>query len=454
MRERRRARQKLMKLHNHFITTNRPFLEGTVEVFEQHIIGHKIEKATLEITALGLYEAEINGKKVGDKLFTPGFTYYPTHLYYQSYDVTDLVTEKSALKVYLAQGWYCGRFTFDNKVQIYGDRPAVSWILTVEDEDGQHIHTSTDANVFTSSSPYEYAGFYDGEIYNEKRVSDIFPPVKYSGNLPSVIEESSVSVRVREKMPIKSVTRCGETTIIDFGQNFAGIVCINPDKMSGKYIKIRHAEILNSDGSLYTANLRKAKAEIVYHKCEGNEIYRPRFTYMGFRYIELSGCEYEDGLIEAYAIYSDMERTGYFECENSLVNQLYNNQIWGQKSNYIEIPTDCPQRDERMGYTGDGHVFAQTGAYNYDTESFWAKFLKDIRYSQEKNKEGYVAPTIPAPPGEQGIGFMSMLGWGNCISIVPMMLYRHFGTDKYIRAPPADPCQMKSIYARHCPLEH
>lgn len=420
-----------MKLKNHFITTARPYTEGAVEVFEQEISCHNLKKATLEITALGLYEAEIDGEKVGDRLFTPGFTYYPSHLYKQTYDVTDMIGEISVLRVYLAQGWYCGRFTFDNKVQIYGDRPAVSWILTVEDEGGKHTYTSTDDNVFAVSSPYEYAGFYDGEIYNEKRVSDIFPPVKYSGNPPSVIEESTVSVRIRERMPIRSVSSKNGKTIIDFGQNFAGVVCINPEKMDGEMLTLRHGEILNADGSLYTTNLRKAKAEIVYFK--GKKYYRPRFTYMGFRYVELSGVEYSDGLLEAFAIYSDMERTGYFECENALVNQLYQNQIWGQKSNYFEVPTDCPQRDERMGYTGDGHVFALTGAYNFDTEAFWAKFLKDIRYSQEKNKEGYVAPTIPAPPGDQGIGFMSMLGWGNCISIVPEMLCNHFGTDKYIK---------------------
>jgi alpha-L-rhamnosidase len=203
--------------------------------------------------------------------------------------------------------------------------------------------------------------------------------------------------------------------------------------MAGNELKLRHGEILNPDGSLYTANLRKAKAEIVYHKSESGEIYRPRFTYMGFRYVELTGVPYKEGLITAHAIYSDMERTGDFTCENPLVDRLFKNQVWGQKSNYVEVPTDCPQRDERMGYTGDGHVFAKTGAYNFDTEEFWAKFLRDISYSQAKNKLGYVAPTIPAPPGEQGVGFMSMLGWGNCICIIPELLYHHFGKDSYVK---------------------
>lgn len=420
-----------MNLKQHFITTARPYREGTVEVFKQKLKTDTVTRATLTITALGLYEAEINGKKVGDALFTPGFTYYPAHLYYQTYDVTGMLTGADTLTVYLAQGWYCGRFTFDNKVQIYGEHPAVSWIVTVEDEHGVHTFCSNDPSVEAVSSPYDYAGFYDGEVYNENREQDVIQPVKFEGLIPEIFEEGTMSVRIREEMLVQSVTRHGDVTILDFGQNFAGFITIDPAKMNGACLKLRHGEILNADGSLYTANLRKAKAEIVYYKGKG--IYRPRFTYMGFRYAELSGAEYEDGLITAYAIHSDMERTGYFSCENPMVDQLYRNQLWGQKSNYIEVPTDCPQRDERMGYTGDGHVFALTGAYNYNTEAFWAKFLKDIRYSQAANKEGYVAPTVPAPPGEQGIGFMSMLGWGNCICIVPEMLYWQYGTDRYVR---------------------
>ena len=420
-----------MELRKHFITVPREYREGTVEVFQQKITAEKVKKAILTITALGLYEAELGGKQVGNALFTPGFTYYPYHLYYQTYDVTDMLTGESILTVYLAQGWYCGRFTFDNKVQIYGENPAVSWILTVEDDNGTHTYCSDDEMVKAVASPYEYAGFYDGEVYHEDREQTIIQPVKFQGYIPEINEEGTMCVRIREEMPVRSVSKRGDVTILDFGQNFAGIIEIDPSKMSGDCLKVRHGEILNPDGSLYTTNLRKAKAEIIYHKAEG--IYRPRFTYMGFRYAELSGVEYVDGLITAYAIYSDMERTGQFTCENPLVDQLYRNQVWGQKSNYVEVPTDCPQRDERMGYTGDGHVFAKTGAYNFNTIAFWAKFLKDIRHSQAANKEGYVAPTVPAPPGEQGIGFMSMLGWGNCICIVPEMLYWQYGTDRYLR---------------------
>ncbi len=424
----------MVDLKAHFITVDRPYKEGTVEVFEQGIPGLDAVKATLTITALGLYEAELGGEKVGDRLFTPGYTYYPKDLHYQVYDVTERLGADTVLRVYLGQGWYCGRYTCDNKTQIYGERPAVSWVLELEQNDGAvKRFCSNDENVKAVRGPYVYAGFYDGEIYHTDGGPDeAIQPIPYTGALPEVLEESTIGVKVQEEMPVRTISKQGGVTILDFGQNFAGFVEIDPAKMNGSAITLRHGEILNPDGSLYTTNLRKAKAEIVYHKGASGKKYRPRFTYMGFRYVELSGVEYVPGLVTAYAIHSEMERTGRFSCENELVQKLYENQVWGQKSNYVEVPTDCPQRDERMGYTGDGHVFALTGAYNFDTEAFWAKFLKDIRYSQQDNSEGYVAPTVPAQ-GPAGVGFLSMLGWGNCDTIVPEMLYWQYGTDQYLR---------------------
>jgi len=424
----------MIDLRQHFITVDRPFKEGTVEVFEQTVPAMRVVKATLTITALGLYEAELGGEKVGELLFTPGYTYYPRDLHYQVYDVTDHLGREALLRVYLGQGWYCGRFTCDNKAQIYGEQPAVSWVLAAELTDGTvRSFCSDDPNVKAVCGPYEYAGFYDGEVYHADGGPDEpIQPIPYTGALPGVLEKSTINVKPQDEMPVHTVTKSGDVTILDFGQNFAGIVEIDPAKMNGSTIKLRYGEILNPDGTLYTTNLRKARAETIYHKGVSAEKYRPRFTYMGFRYVELSGVDYTSGLVTAYAIHSEMERTGYFSCENGLVQRLFENQVWGQKSNYVEIPTDCPQRDERMGYTGDGHVFALTGAYNFDTETFWAKFLKDIRYSQLDNTEGYVAPTIPAQ-GPAGIGFLTMLGWGNCVTIVPEMLYWQYGTDKYLR---------------------
>jgi alpha-L-rhamnosidase len=424
----------MKELREHFIASPKEYKEGAVSVFKQQIIGENIKKATLYITALGMYEAQINGKKAGNQIFAPGFTYYHRDLQYQIYDVTELlVTGENELRVFLGQGWYCGRFTFDNKVQIYGEQAAVSWILQLEQEDGIVIrYTSDEDQVVEGESPYEYAGLYDGEVYYANGIEKtIGTPVKYQGKVPEIIEETILAVKIQEEMPVQKVIKQRDVTIFDFGQNFAGIVEIDPSKMKGDTIKIRHGEILNIDGSLYTENLRKAKAEIIYHKGAETEKYRPKFTYMGFRYMEVSGTEYVDRMITSYALYSDMKRTGYFSSSNKMVQKLYENQIWGQKSNYIEVPTDCPQRDERMGYTGDGHVFALTGSYNFDTEDFWKKFLKDIRYSQMDNTEGYIGSTIPAN-GPGGIGFLSMLGWGNAVTILPEMLYWQYGEEKYL----------------------
>ena len=421
------------KLRTCFIQADRPFREGAVDVFQQTFSVQTVRKATLVITALGVYEAELNGQKIGDILFAPGYTYYHRQLQVQTFDLTSLVKEgENTLRVYLGQGWYCGRYTFDNKCQVYGEHSAVSWILTVETGQNTRIYESSDGTVSILESPYSYAGFYDGEIYQAKALGlTDHKPVPYTGRLPEILEDGIVYTRIQERVCVKNVSRQGDVTILDFGQNFAGFVEIDPAYMHGETLQLRHGEILNQDGTLYTANLRKAKARIIYHKGNDTAKYRPRFTFMGFRYAELSGVEYQEGLLTAYVIHSQMERTGYFSCENEKVAQLYRNQVWGQRSNYLEVPTDCPQRDERMGYTGDGHVFALTGAYNYDSEDFLAKFLRDIRYTQLDNKEGYVAPVVPAR-GPEGVGFMSMLGWGNAVTILPWMMWRQYGTMKHL----------------------
>lgn len=420
-------------LKRYFITSNSSeYIEGEVNHFSQVCqLENRISKASLVITALGIYEAEINGSKVGNQIFAPGFTYYPKDLFYQEYDVTDLLKAgTNTLDVYLAQGWYSGRFTHENITQIYGDKTAVSWMLSVHFEDGsQDIITSSDS-VVEKVSQYQYAGFYDGEIRDD-RIDPVIigEAVKYTGSIPEHLSLTQSKVILQEKIPIKEVIRQPDRTIIDFGQNFAGIIELNTKYLNfGETIHIRHGEVLTENGQLYTDNLRKAKAEIIYTSDGNEKKYRPRFTYMGFRYIEISGVEYKDGLVEARALYNDMCRTGYFNTSHEKLQRVYENQLWGQKSNYVEVPTDCPQRDERMGYTGDGQAFARTGAYNFDSEDFWKKFFKDIAFSQADNSENYVAPTIPAN-GPGGIGFLNMLGWGNAVTIIPEAMYQQFGSE-------------------------
>ena len=418
------------ELRKQWITSEKEYREGEVFVYRQKFTASQVKKAVFYGTALGVYEAELNGTKIGRQMFAPGFSYYPRRVLYQTHEVTKLLREgENTLKVYLGQGWYCGRFLCENQTQIYGEQPAVAWILELEDAAGSRRIVS-DETVEELESPYEYAGEYDGEIYfADGRENVTGHAAAYTKETPFALEPTLTEVRLQDEMPVREATVQGDVTILDFGQNFAGIVEIDPSFLKNETITIRHGEILNADGSLYTANLRKAKATIVYHAGAEKKKYRPRFTYMGFRYMELSGAVYQPGMIRAYALHTEMERTGYFSCENPLVQKLYENQVWGQKSNYVEVPTDCPQRDERMGYTGDGQVFALTGAYNFNTDAFWKNFLRDLELGQLDNTEGYVCATVPQT-GPAGIGFISMLGWGNAVTILPEMMYRQFGDEE------------------------
>ena len=418
------------ELRKQWITSEKEYREGEVFVYRQKFTASQVKKAVFYGTALGVYEAELNGTKIGSQMFAPGFSYYPRRVLYQTHEVTELLREgENTLTVYLGQGWYCGRFLCENQTQIYGEQPAVAWILELEDAAGSRKIVS-DETVEELESPYEYAGEYDGEIYfADGRENVTGHAAAYTKETPFALEPTLTEVRLQDEMPVREATVQGDVTILDFGQNFAGIVEIDPSFLKNETITIRHGEILNADGSLYTANLRKAKATIVYHAGAEKKKYRPRFTYMGFRYMELSGAAYQPGMIRAYALHTEMKRTGYFSCENSLVQKLYENQVWGQKSNYVEVPTDCPQRDERMGYTGDGQVFALTGAYNFNTDAFWKNFLRDLELGQLDNTEGYVCATVPQT-GPAGIGFISMLGWGNAVTILPEMMYRQFGDEE------------------------
>lgn len=457
------------------IHTDRPFREGTVERFEQIVqlkTNTTITRCSIAITAQGVFWATFDGKALANDVLAPGFTYYPKQLGYRVYDITDIARNvvessqeniqheyiNSVLQVDLAQGWYCGRFTFRNETQIYGSFPSVAWHIVVHYADGMcNEFTSSDDSVRLTSSPYEYAGLYDGEVYHGRDLDELH--IQSSGNgrgiaiwdgnntgdinvqqhmaesaqieheaIPSTIElvQHTSIVTLQETLHPTVVSQNEERTILDFGQNFAGVVCINPQAMDTNVCHIRHAEILQPDGELYTKNLRKAKAELWYYKGSETGVYTPRFTYMGFRYIEVSGCTWNPDLLYARVISQDMSRTGYFCTDNDEVNRLYNNIVWGQRSNYIHIPTDCPQRDEREGYTGDGQVFARTGMYNFDTLQFWKQFLSSMRLTQSDSQQGYIPAVVPAT-APVDIGFISMVGWGNAITIIPWQLYMHYG---------------------------
>ena len=417
------------ELRKQWITSEKEYREGEVFVYRQKFTASQVKKAVFYGTALGVYEAELNGTKIGSQMFAPGFSYYPRRVLYQTHEVTELLREgENTLTVYLGQGWYCGRFLCENQTQIYGEQPAVAWILELEDAAGSRRIVS-DETVEELESPYEYAGEYDGEIYfADGRENVTGHASAYTKEAPFALEPTLTEVRLQDEMPVREATVHGDVTILDFGQNFAGIVEIDPSFLKNETITIRHGEILNADGSLYTANLRKAKATIVYHAGAEKKKYRPRFTYMGFRYMELSGAAYQPGMIRAYALHTEMKRTGYFSCENPLVQKLYENQVWGQKSNYVEVPTDCPQRDERLGWLGDRATGAYGEAFIFNNAQLYNKWLQDIEDSM--SPEGSISDVSP----NYWTIYADDVTWPSAFFYVADMLYRQFGDDSAIRA--------------------
>ena len=399
----------------------------------------KVIRARLYATALGIYDFTINGKEVSDRYFAPGFTSYASKLQYQTYDVTNLLTGggQKEITAVVAGGWAVGSFSFTRKNRISADRQALLAELRIEFEDGtsQIIGTDRDWSV-TLNGPCRMADLYDGETYDaridlsESQMGlDWHPAAIEKPKIhPLLVADYGSPVRPHEVLKPISVSRLSSNELVyDMGQNFAGVVRLTIDGKEGQIIKVRHSEILNPDGSLNTRFLRTAKATLTYICRQGRQIYSPRFTYMGFRYVSVSGISADRIQVEGLALYSDMPVTGDFSCSEPRLNRLQSNIVWGAKSNLMDIPTDCPQRDERMGWTGDIAVFAPTACYNFDMSRFLDKWLKDV--ADEQARTGGIPNTVPA----QGFGFpdtmptMAVDWWGDACVLVPWAEYQARG---------------------------
>lgn len=406
--------------------------------FKELQIKKTVKQARIYASALGLYEIEINDQKVGQSYFRPGFTSYDSILQYQCYDVTDMLRAGAAqIKVLLADGWYRGVFTFLNRRNLWGKQTALIFQMHVEYADGtKEVLVSDETWQVTNRGSVEYSEFYLGERFDartdtalsERTNAKRCPHSKQV--LTAQIGEDVV--KTGEVKPVRVLVTPKGETVVDFGQNLAGWVRFHvQNATAGQEIVISHAETLDEEGNFYTRNLRKAKAQLVYIAAgRREETYEPRFTYMGFRYVRIEG--YKDaGLdtVTACVISSELQETGTFACSNADLNQLQSNIVWSQKANFIEIPTDCPQRDERMGYTGDAQIFANTASFNMRTAKFFAKWLNDLKLDQGKN--GAVDMTIPR---EIKIPFirLSSAGWGDAATVVPWNVYQYYGDKKVL----------------------
>lgn len=398
-----------------------------------------IARARLYATAMGIYEVELNGKKLGDSYFAPGFTSYKTYLQYQTYDVTTLLTGHDELTATVAGGWAVGSFVFTRKNRVTADRQALLAELRIEYADGtvEVIGTDTTWQV-SEDGPVRMADIYDGETYDASRsAADMTWRSAAEETLrvsPSILAEYGAPVKAHEVMKPVAMTAGPDGEIIyDFGQNFAGVIRLTLNGKAGQTVTVRHAEILNPDGSMNTTFLRTAKATATYTCRDGKQTYSPRFTYMGFRYAGIKGIAPEDVQVEAVALYSDVKHSGSFHCSNDMLNQLQSNITWGAKSNFVDIPTDCPQRDERMGWTGDIAVFSPTALYNFDLGRFLEKWLRDVK--AEQLPTGGIPNTVPV----QGYGFpatmpkMAVDWWGDACVLVPWALYEAEGNVEILR---------------------
>lgn len=396
----------------------------------RHGISLKKEIAHAEIyaTALGIYELTLNGKKLGNRYFAPGFTSYKNFLQYQSYDITQLLESENMLYAEVAGGWAVGSFVFTRANRITADRQALLLELRVSYTDGSEEVIGTDEDWEVSlEGPVRIADFYDGETYEARvrlnHISYHQAALEQIKIHPQILADYGLPVIRHECMQAKYLNTIDGVHIYDFGQNFAGVVSIQVNGKTGQKIIIRHAEVLSKDGTLNTSFLRSAKATVTYICRNGEQEYSPRFTYMGFRYISVEGIEPENINITAYALYSDVRDNGSFVCSNEMLNKLNENIRWAAKSNFMDIPTDCPQRDERMGWTGDIALFSPTACYNFDMSRFFNKWLKDLR--AEQLKTGGIPNTIPS----QSYGFpttmptMAVDFWGDACVLVPWAEY-------------------------------
>jgi alpha-L-rhamnosidase len=406
----------------------------------------KVERARLYASAMGLYEIQLNGKKVGDQFFTPGWTAYDFRYQYQTYDVTNLLNKgPNAIAATLGDGWFRGRMTWEDKKNSYGTRLALLAQLVVTYSDGTHEIFGTDDGWKANTGPILMSDIYDGETYDArlepagwnqphfddsawKTVSVLpTPKVKLVAAAGPAVQE------IEQIKPVKVFKTPGGDTVLDMGQNMVGWIRFKLKAPAGTTVTLRHAEVLDRTGNFYTDNLRSAKQTIRYTaNGQGTEMYQPHFSFQGFRYVAVSGWpgEVTPDDFTGVVVHSAMARTGTFESSSALLNQLEHNIIWGQKGNFLDVPTDCPQRDERLGWTGDAQVFAPTASFNHDTASFYTKWLKDVALDQED--DGAVPFVIPNVLSHQTRkGAAASAGWADVAVIVPWTVYQAFG-DKRI----------------------
>jgi alpha-L-rhamnosidase len=397
--------------------------------------------ARVSVCGLGVYELEINGQRVGNEYLTPACNAYDRWLQYHTFDVTGLLQSgENAVGAMLGNGWYKGRFGFEGeKDSIYGDRFALLCELIVTCEDGTKVTVGTDLTWKASAGPVVQSSIYDGETFDANRILKGWSGVGFDDSnwspvraidigLDRLEARRSLPVLVKEEIKPAAVikTPAGET-VLDMGQNMVGWLRFTVNAPKGTEIFLQHGEVMQQ-GNFFNLNLRTAKAEYRYISDGEVRVAEPYFTFYGFRYVKVSGWQRElsPDDFTGCVVYSDIDQTGTIETSNPLVNRLFQNVIWGQKGNFLDVPTDCPQRDERMGWTGDAQVFAGTACFNMDVNAFFHKYTYDL-WREQETRSGNVPFVVPSIK----MGGAGSSAWGDAATIVPWTVYLHYG-DKAI----------------------
>ena len=393
-----------------------------------------VRRATLYATALGVYQLHLNGKQVGDQVFPPGWTDYHKRVQYQTYDVTRMLRRgRNAVGAVLGDGWYAGFVGLGGRNR-YGKYPMLLCQLELEYEDGSTETVVSDASWRCTVGPILQSDMLMGETYDARKELGDWTAPEYedsswkpvSVETPDAHLVAQVGPPVRKMLEVKTRTVKEPTPgayVFDLGQNMVGWARLKVRGKAGDRVTMRFAEMLNPNGTIYTANLRGAKCTDVYIlKGDGVEVYEPTFTFRGFRYVEVTGYpgKPDADAITGVVVYSDTPATGSFECSNPMVNQLQHNIVWGQRGNFLSVPTDCPQRDERLGWTGDAEIFAPTATFNMDVAGFFTKWLIDLDDAQRPDGAFTdVAPFVAAGAGTAA--------WGDAGVICPWVIYRRYG---------------------------
>jgi len=417
-----------------WITSSENMGNACVEFFYTMPLTEQIKSARVWISAMGLYDLWINGRRVGKDLFTPGWTSYRYRVQYQEYDIGAMLEENNELCIRCAQGWMNGSIARHNRDLDYAKETAVIADVEITYENGRVEHLVTDENWQVRTSQILFSDIYHGETWDKTaEPRHLGNAVLAQHDKPALIPQEGESVREQERVAavLYIETPKGER-VIDFGQNMTGYVEIRVRGKRGDRIVLTHAEVLDQEGNFYTENLRAARNCVTYVLSgDGEEILKPSFAFQGFRYIRLDEYPCETITLSNFcgvAVYSHMRRTGDFSCGHAKLNQLYSNIVWGQRSNFLDVPTDCPQRDERLGWTGDAQVFCRTAAINYDVERFFTKWLGDMRADQWEN--GGIPDVIP----QAGLSsYKNATAWSDAAVICPWEIYRAYGNKKILQ---------------------